>query len=268
VSEDELFALVCSGAAALVFWGGAWLYPAASRHPLVAPAWARAFALAVPALGCAVVLAVLLTLSAHDVRDSAVYTLFYLVMGAGWLATLSAWSGTLLGVQFADDVLERRNPAAALALAGVVLGGAFAFAGGNVGDGPGWWVVVASAGLATAALLGIWYLLHLVARVPERLTVDRDRAAGVRVLALLVAAGAILGRAVAGDWTGLEGLFVSFAEAGWPAGVLAALAALVERLAAPTPARPRPSALVWGLPPAVVYLGTAWVVLAKLGSPG
>jgi uncharacterized membrane protein YjfL (UPF0719 family) len=268
MDDLEGAALLASGGSSLVFWGSTWFYPARSRHPMVAPRWARVFALAVPALALAIVLWGLRTLAASDVRESALYTTFYLVMGAGWTGAIGGLSGQLFGVQFTDDVLERHNLAAALALAGLVLGSAMAFAGGNVGDGPGWWVVVASATLSTSTLVAVWWLLHRVARVPERITVDRDMATGVRMFALTVAVGAVAGRAVAGDWRGYGDLFVSFAKAGWPAGVLAALAAVIEQLAAPTPERPRPSVLVYGLPPAAVYVGTAVLTVAALGLPG
>jgi hypothetical protein len=40
--------------------------------------------------------------------------------------------------------LEHGNPAA-----GAILGLTLAFARGNIGNGPGWWVVVFSAGMST-----------------------------------------------------------------------------------------------------------------------
>ena len=48
------------------------------------------------------------------------------------------------------------NAAAAMATAGATIGVTLSYAGGNIGDGPGWWVVVFSAAIATAGLFACW----------------------------------------------------------------------------------------------------------------
>ena len=60
----------------------------------------------------------------------------------------------------------------------------------NIGDGPGWWVVVFAAGLATAALFAAWLVLAQIGHGVDAVTIDRDLAAGVRLGAFLAACGA------------------------------------------------------------------------------
>ena len=55
-----------------------------------------------------------------------------------------------------DDVVERSNRAAIPAIAGGLLAITLCFAGGNIGDGPGWWVVMFCGVLSTGTLLLAW----------------------------------------------------------------------------------------------------------------
>ena len=74
------------------------------------------------------------------------------------------------------------------------------YAGANIGNGPGWWVVAFTAGLATASFAILWFLMDRLGRFSESITVDRDVASGIRLAAALVAIGLVLARAAAGDW--------------------------------------------------------------------
>src|SRR5918999_880148 len=94
-----------------------------------------------PLICAAVLFAVLRRYSSFDVRDDPIYLAFYMVLGAMWVR-LGSWFLPLLGLSARDDVIERGNAAAAHALGGALLGLTLCFAGGNIGDGPGWWVVV------------------------------------------------------------------------------------------------------------------------------
>src|SRR5688572_22890913 len=218
MSGDERLALIVSVPVALLLWGR-WYFHAAVVRAIGGTTSSRAPVLVAPLLAAVLLFIVLRRFASHDVRDSGTYLAFYLVLGAAWVgvaARLLPW----LGVSPRLDALERRNAAAAVVVAGAVVGLTLAFAGGNVGDGPGWWVVVFAAGLATVGLLGGWGLVQSVAGVAESVTVERDVAAGVRLAGLLTAAGLVLGRAAAGDWVSAGATVRDFVRVGWPVVIL------------------------------------------------
>jgi len=190
----------------------------------------------------------------------------YLVLGAAWVGV---WIRllALTGVSKRDDVVERSNSSAALAVAGAMLGITLCYAGGNIGDGPGWWVVVFAAGLATVAFFAAWMVLETVSGVSDTVTVDRDPSGGLRLAGFLVACGLLLGRSVAGDWVSAEATVRDFALAAWPVVVLVLVAAIVERLARPTPASPRPPLVPFGIFPALLYIAGAAYQVMRLGPP-
>src|SRR5579859_7195536 len=118
-------------------------------------------------VGCAVIsLAVIVAplwyWGAREVRGDAGEVLFLTVIGIGWLlvsGALYSWFG--LGIR--DDVWERQNPAAAVALACALISTAITFAAGNLGEGPSYWENIFSAGLATGTLFAFWLAYELVA---------------------------------------------------------------------------------------------------------
>ncbi len=178
---------------------------------------------------CMVLLYVILRLwAADDVRNSGTYMMFYMVAGAAWVG-LIAPLGCFLGISPRDDAVERQNLAAALATAGALAGITFCFAGGNVGNGPGWWVVVFSAGLATVGFFGLWALVEGLTGISELVTVERAGGAGLRLGGFLAGTGMILGRAVAGDWVSAEATIRDFAAVAWLALPLAGAAIIIER---------------------------------------
>lgn len=265
MSGDETLVWFVCLALALVLWGR-WLWLTAAVARRCSRLGDRWLLLAAPLAGAALLFAVLRKLSSFDVRESPLYLSFYMMMGAAWVAVTARFLG-LFGLSARDDVIERRNPAAARAVGGALVGLTLCFAGGNIGDGPGWWVVVFCAALATLALLLLWVLLDRAAGVADTVTVDRDAAAGTRVAAFFIAAGLILGRAVAGDWSSAVGTVLDFAFFGWPALALALAAAAVERRLRPTPERTQGEPVVHGLAPAALYLAVAWLALAWAGWP-
>ena len=213
-----------------------------------------------------VILIVLTTLGAHDVRNDAGYVFFYLVMATAWVK-LCTVSIRFLGLSFRDDCLERRNRAAAFAIAGAIIGGGCCFAGGNVGEGPGWWVVVFCAGLALGGMFACWLLLNVLAPVAESITVDRDLASGIRAAGFFVAEGFVLGRAVAGDWQSLESTILDFVRLGSPALLIVALAVVFERRERLTPTRPQGQPLRGGLLPATLMVIISLADQFLLGMP-
>ena len=172
-----------------------------------------------------------------------------------------------LGLSPHDDVVERRNASAAPATAGAMLAVACCYAGGNVGDGPGWWVVVFAGLLATGALFLAWYLLESIGKVSDAVTVERDVAAGWRLGGLLLALGLIFGRGVAGDWVSAGATCSDFVRVAWPAVPLVVGAGMLERSARPTVQAPVPAVVTLGVLPAFVYLGLGWAYVTWLGIP-
>lgn len=135
--------------------------------------------------------------AAPDVRQAPQYLALYLLLGLAWLRA-SEILFVYAGLSLRDDVIERGNAAALTGMSGALVGVTLCYAGGNIGSGPGWWVVVFCGGLATTGLGAIWLLLEQTSGVSEVVTIDRDLAAGIRLAGLLAASGLILGRAVAG----------------------------------------------------------------------
>lgn len=263
MSDGEICILVFSFIAALAVWIR-WYHRSLAPSRLLSrfrerwPLWFMPLACA------AALLAILPAFASHDVRDSEVYTSFYLLLGAAWVGVALLFSPAL-GLQPFIDVAHRRNPAARPMLAGAMLGLTLAFAGGNIGDGPGWWVVFYSAGLSTAAFLLAWLGLNVLAGATEAVTIDRSTAAGVRLGALFIANGLILGRAVAGDWHSVAATNVDFVSQGWMAAALTAIEVIASRLLRPSASEPRPAVLLAGAPPAILYLAATALWLDVVG---
>lgn len=255
MSEDEILVTIAATVVGPVLWAF-WLFRI-TRVAAVRPGRAGVRAVVLTLAACSVfIFGVLKTAASFDVVDAPQYLFMYLVAGLAWLR-VAEWFFRFAGLSVRDDIAERRNTAAVPAFAGALAGVTFCYAGANVGDGPGWWVVVFSAGLATASLFGVWLALASLGDGIDAVTIDRDIAAGVRLGAFLAACGVVLGRAVAGNWESAAQTVADAAPA-LPVVILMLGAALVvERLARPTPRRPRAPLLLFGIVPAVVYFGIA-----------
>lgn len=235
VEPFESVAFVVSAVVALVLWAAWYLRLRRVRRLALGGSGATALALGPPLAWLAAFLIIVL-FADSVVRASPLWIAFYTVMGMAWTGVVSLFL-PILGVTPVTDVVERRNRVAAWPAIGILLGGALAYAGGNIGDGPGFWVVLIAAGLATWALLGLLFLVAVVARTDLRVTVDRDPAAAFRLALLAICMGAMLGRAVAGDWVSFGATLNDFVRDGWPAVALACLEMGVGRF----PRIPRPN---------------------------
>ena len=260
MSGDEVFALIISGVVALLLWVQWYRQVVIVRT--IGPTRTARLPLSVAPLLCAVILFVVLRrFAAHDVRDSGRYLAFYLVMGAAWVGVASRllpW----FGVSPRLDALERRNAAASVAVGGALLGLTLAFAGANIGDGPGWYVVFFAALLSTGTLLLGWAVLESLTHSAEAVTIERDAASGLRLAGMLTAAGLILGRAAAGDWVSVAATTRDFVRVGWPVLILLAADALLHRVLRPSQTNPAPGTVVAGLLPALLYVaGAAFYVV-------
>lgn len=201
---------------------------------------------------------------AAEVRTSVEDILFLTGLGAIWLVIskgLFAW----MGVGSRDDAVERRNPAALVAICGGIISVALIYAGGQLGEGPSYWNNIFSAGLGTAGLFLLWMLLELGSHVSVSITEERNFASGLRLCGFVLAVGLIFGRAVAGDWQSESATLHDFFRDGWPAIGILFLALVIEWLTRPNAMRPFPSWPRYGLMPAVLYVGLALAWLLHLG---
>jgi uncharacterized membrane protein YjfL (UPF0719 family) len=256
MSGDEFLVLIISGAIALIGWGrwiGRFLCIPSLGPRLTDQKWL----MLIPAGCLAGLFPVLRLLASFDVRSSAMYLFFYMVLGAAWMALFRALY-PLLGLNWIDDVVDRRNTAATAALTGALAGTLACYAGANVGDGPGWWCIFVAGGWAIATWFGCWFLAEKTGKFAESITVERDTAAGIRLGALLLAIGIICGRGAAGDWTSAEHTAIEFLVA-WPAVPLVLVAGIVERwLTLPDDFGIRKPGSV----PAALILGMLWLLAA------
>jgi hypothetical protein len=254
MSGDEAFVLVISGVLVLVVWL-IWYIGALRLHRLVCAPQIRRLLVSMPLICLLVLGAILKLFASFDVRDSVLYMFFYLVFGMAWIGVFMALP--VWGVSARDDALERRNPAAAVTVAGLMLGITLSFAGGNIGDGPGWWVVLFASGLATLALLVLWWMLNRFSNASEHVTIDRDPASGWRAAGYLAACGLVTGRAAAGDWVSAAATLQEFASGAWFGVVLLGAAILLERVMRPSPTAPKPSVMACGVLPALALMAAA-----------
>mgnify|MGYP001589304467 CR=1 FL=1 len=179
MSTDELFVLVVSLVASAVFWGrwlGQCIRLSRVRTPGTGAAWLNLSIV----LSFAIIFLLLRKFASHDVRDSAIYLFLYMAMGGAALG-IGQSLFPLADLIPRDDVLERGNRAAAYAAGGGVFGFALCCAGANMGDGPGWWVVVFCVALAAGTLLLSWVAYGRITGIMDSVTVGRDSASGVRL---------------------------------------------------------------------------------------
>lgn len=257
-----MFVTIASIVISLVVWIG--LYVNSLRFsPYGLPrAPLNALLFALPAcLG--LVMLILRTMASHDVQNDGRYIAMYGFMGAAWIALAPGLF--LPGLSLRDDFFERRNTAAAIAVLGYMLGSTFCFSGGNIGDGPGWWVVVFCAALANGTLAALWGLANGFAPIAERITVDRDAATSLRAAGFFVGCGLILGRSVAGDWVSAEATMRDFALKAWPVAILFTLAVAGERRARPRFRESEQALLMSGFLPALAYAGLGLAVVLAQG---
>ncbi len=264
MSPDEVFVTVASIVLGPVFWAVWWIRGRKAAPPA---RQGGAGAIGVTVLGCGALLFAILKIGASDdVRNAPAYLLMYTVLGLAWLR-LFELNMAYAGLSVRDDVIERGNRAAQPAAMGALVAATLCYAGGNIGDGPGWWVVVFSSGLATLTLAAAWLGLDRLTAISDAVTIDRDPAAGLRLGAWLVACGIVLGRAVAGDWIAPDFTVVDYARFLPAVAGLVVIAMVVEPAARPTPVRPRAPMAVFGVGVSLVYLGAAVAYVAMFGWP-
>ena len=201
---------------------------------------------------------------AVEVRENFGPVFFLTLLGCAWMVVamhVFPWFGLSIG----DDVGERRNPAALIGLCGATISVAIIYAAGNLGEGPSYWNNIFSAAVGTIGFFTLWFALELGGRVSVSIAEERDVATGIRFSGFMLAAGLILGRAIAGDWHSELATIQDFFRDGWPAAVLCIVAVFTERVLRPCRARPFPNYRSFGVLPAIAYIGCAWAWVAHLG---
>lgn len=192
------------------------------------------------------------------------YTGLYVALGFACLMWGGLWR-PILGVWVTSDVVERGNLAAALVLAGFLLGTAFAFGGALTGEDSscqgdnearpvcqeirsfspgetwgtgGWHVVLAFFALAYAEMrTNVTMVDRIGGGLSRQVRVERDWSAGLLLGAVALASGLIAGRAAAGDFEGWRPAFADYARRLWPLLVIPFAACLVGFLTTDRPSR-------------------------------
>jgi hypothetical protein len=166
--------------------------------------------------------------SSPAVRDDIGEVSFYLIFSLLWIAlTQSAFA--FLGISIRDDVAERRNRSAGFAAAGLTIAATCCVAGSNIGDGPGFAVVLFCAALATAYLAALWFVVARVSGLAETIAIERHLGAGIRAGGWFAGTGAVIGACVAGDWISVTAMLRDFLRYAWPLAIFAGAFGLFER---------------------------------------
>jgi hypothetical protein len=256
-SADETLAFFFCGAAAAAFLCR-WYVPLFTVTRLGTPAPRLALVVAPPAC-LAVLLPVLVTFGSHELREDPGYILLFTLGGLLWMGFAAVLSSAA-GISRRQDALERRNRPAAVVIVGALLGVTLTYAGANIGEGATIWMTFGPAVLATLAWAAAWAVYQALTNVADAVAIDRDAPAAWRLAGLLVAAGLILGRSVAGDYDSASNTVRDFARHGWLVLPLVCVAAWVERLS-----DARPAARARGLAAALSYVVAAAAYVASLG---
>ncbi len=200
---------------ALYLWFGSYRTLVKVRHFRPDTTHRTLFAV-LPFFCVALIVIVLLNWSSADVRSDAGWIVAYAAGGAAWLQ-LGLLVLSLLGVSVREDVLERQNPAAAWVVYGALIGTTLCYAGSNVGSGPGPEVVLFCAILSTAFLFGFWFLFERMFGLADRITIERDESAGIRVGGWILSLGMVFGGAVTGNWVSVKATLWDFYHYAWVA---------------------------------------------------
>jgi len=228
-SGDEVFAcfvsIIGTGAGALRYYGGL-----IGVSTLGGGLKIRGILAVAPLICLALLLPVLLHLTAHEVKEDHAYVVMFMLAGCVWL-WLSVAMAAALGISFRDDAIERRNYPAAVAICGAMLGVTCVYAGANIGEGATVWMTFAPAAMATVAWVANWLMLEWMCGIDDAVAIERDMPSAVRLAVFLAVSGAILGWAVAGDFESAEGTVRDLAWRGWPVVPLAMVLAIVQSYA-------------------------------------
>jgi len=200
------------------------------------------------------ILAMLLKWSAPSVREDPNEVLFYLLFCL-LCVTLTQILLMFAGISLRDDVVKRDNRAAEAVVAGVTLGATLCAGGANVGEGPGFEVVLLCAALSIGSLLFSWVLIAHLAGAADRITIERDLSVGMLTGGWLAGIGMAFAAGVAGDWISLSATLRDFARYAFPVfGANLLFSLILARVKRGRPSRGR-----------LLLYGTAALLLAVTG---
>jgi hypothetical protein len=237
----------------------------ASLDPMLVQPLDRQMLLYTPGLCAIGLFLVLKTFGDPYVRNDLGYLIFYWLWGMCWLAMCS-WLFPIMGFSLHDDGLQRRNTGATIALCGAFFGILAAYTGGNIGEGPGWWIVALCVIVSTGAFFLCWLALEYFTQISETITIERNASAGVRLAIFLIVIGIILGRSVSGNWIDMADFIVSFVVRAWYVLPLLAVAVFIEWRSRPTLELPRPTGMAYTTLPSLAYI-TFVVIAVILSTP-
>ena len=225
----------------------------------------RPFLLLVPVICFGQLAFVLRGYASPDVREDSAFLYMYFV--AGILPFLAAvFVSGMLGISFLDDALQKGEPGAAFAITGAALASMSCYSGSNIGSGPGPEVVIFCSVLSLGALIILWALFEMASRpsLSEKITVERDTLAGLRLCSWLLALGIVLGWSVAGDWHSTRQTVSDFVSSAWPAVALLIMGIFFENFLSRRRVGAR-SAMPISLAAGALYLllGSAWVIVNR-----
>jgi hypothetical protein len=152
----------------------------------------------------------------------------YLIFSLTWIALIQS-AFAFFGISIRDDVAERRNLPAGYAAAGLTIAATCCVAGANIGDGPGFEVVLFCAVLATGYLLALWFVVAKVSGLADAITIERALGPGIRTGGWFAGTGVVIGACVAGDWISVAATLRDFVRYAWPLAIFAYAFGLFER---------------------------------------
>jgi hypothetical protein len=94
-------------------------------------------------------------------------------------------------------------------------------AGANIGDGPGFEVVLFCSVLTTFYLLVLCFLIARASGPADSITIECDLGAGIRAGRWFAGTGVVIGACVAGDWISVAATLRDFVRYAWPLAIFA-----------------------------------------------
>jgi len=223
--EEDVLAALIAGVAAVCLWLP-WFVASRRVVPLAGRRNLGNLYAALPVFCVAAVLALVWAYAA-PVRSNLAELSLFTLLGAVWL-NLTARLIDAFASPMTREGLGRSRSATLLVGGGGMAGAAFCYSGSVIGSEGVLEALIRSL-ILTGALALLWYAFEKASRV---LGVKRDSAAGLRLGALLAAAGLLLGAAAVGDHTSIIGTLRDFAGHAWPAAALLVAAIGAERMGA------------------------------------
>ncbi len=154
-------------------------------------------------------------LADYYVRTMFIYGFYYFMLGLAWiylnLHILRRW----FDLSWQYDAIQNNNKAALVTVLAVEIGATILYCGTSIGDGPGVGCVIFTLLLGLGVWLVLCFIIGKLTDIFERITVERDVDCAIRFGAFLIAAGIILGRACAGNWTSYNATIYEFLVM-WP----------------------------------------------------